>query len=158
GLERGAVLPHDRDFAGAGERNDRDVIGLLDRVIDLRRRAAGEFHLARDEAHPRRHRRGAARAYARPFHAATPPTVIAGHSASRTRVNALMTPASHPLGLKYFLLMDAGVNGVPADFIGGVPRPGHDGMDGSMLVDLIPPAPSARRCAAGGAGRWWRRR
>src|SRR5262245_56538549 len=67
-LERGAVLPHDRNFAGARERNDRDVIGLLHRVIDLRRRAAREFHLARDEAHPRRHRRGAARAYARPFH------------------------------------------------------------------------------------------
>src|SRR5262249_13867657 len=69
-LERGAVLPHYRNFAGAGERDDRDVIGLLHRVIDLRRRAAREFHLTRDEAHPRRHPRGAARAYARPFHGA----------------------------------------------------------------------------------------
>src|SRR5215472_1750571 len=71
-FERGAVLPHDRDFSAARERDDRDVIGLLDSVIGLRRRAARKLHLARDDAHPRRHRRGAARAYARPFHGDDP--------------------------------------------------------------------------------------
>src|SRR5262249_42067828 len=80
-FERRAVLPHDRNFPAWGERDDRDVIGLLDRVIGLRRRAARKLHLARDDAHPRRHRRGAARAYARPFHGASamgadPSTVI----------------------------------------------------------------------------------
>ena len=35
GFERGPVLPHDRNLAAAGERDDRDVIGLLDGVIDL---------------------------------------------------------------------------------------------------------------------------
>src|SRR5262249_41782129 len=30
-FERRAVLPHDRDFPAGGERDDRDVIGLLDR-------------------------------------------------------------------------------------------------------------------------------
>src|SRR5262249_9988876 len=67
-FERRAVLPHDRDFPTGGERDDRDVIGLLDRVIGLRRRPTRKLHLARDDAHPGRHRRGAARAYARPFH------------------------------------------------------------------------------------------
>src|SRR5205823_13093492 len=55
-------------LARGAERNDRDVVGPLDRGMDFRRRAAGEFHLAPDEAHPRRRRRGATRAYARPFH------------------------------------------------------------------------------------------
>src|SRR4029450_7912348 len=77
---RRAVLPHDRNFPAWGERDDRDVIGLLDRVIGLRRRAARKLHLARDDAHPRRHRRGAARAYARPFH---------GHDPKRSKVTTL---------------------------------------------------------------------
>ena len=40
GLERGPVLPHERNFSALGESNDRDVIGLLDRVINLRFLAA----------------------------------------------------------------------------------------------------------------------
>ena len=37
GFDRRPVLPHDRHLAAARERDDRDVIGLLDRVVDLRR-------------------------------------------------------------------------------------------------------------------------
>src|SRR5262249_52877870 len=104
---------------------DRDVIGLLDRVIGLRRGAAGKLHLARDDAYPRRHRRGAARAYARPFHVipavgADPSTVIAG-----------LDPAIHPLRLKCFFSMDARV------------RPGHGGRDASITVGFISASPSA---------------
>ena len=40
GLERRPVLPHERNFFVRGESNDRDVIGLLDRVINLRFLAA----------------------------------------------------------------------------------------------------------------------
>jgi hypothetical protein len=43
------------------------------------------------------------------------PSVIAGHSASKTRVNALMTPAIHPFRKK----MDAR------------DKPGHDGVKGT---------------------------
>src|SRR5262249_35916130 len=78
GLERRPVLPHDRNFSGAGERDDRDVIGLLDRVVDLRRLPTRKFHLPRNEAHPRRHRRGAARTDARPFHASSFSATLVG--------------------------------------------------------------------------------
>ncbi len=67
-FERRAVLPHDRDLAAASERDDRDIVGLLDRVVGLRRLAARKLDLARDDAHPRRNLGGAARAYSRPFH------------------------------------------------------------------------------------------
>jgi hypothetical protein len=57
----------------------------------------------------------------------SPAPVIAGHSASKTRINALMTQAIHRFRKK----IDARDNGVPADFVGGVPRPGHDGVKGT---------------------------
>src|SRR5262249_37751521 len=71
-FQRRPVLPHDRYLSGAGERDDPHVIGLLDRMKDLARPAAGKFNLARDDADPRRDRGGAARAYARPFHGCDP--------------------------------------------------------------------------------------
>src|SRR5262249_16032538 len=122
-FERRAVLPHDRDFPAWGERDDRDVIGLLDRVIGLRRGAARKLHLARDDAHPRRHRRGASRAYARPVH------VIAGISADPSTDIGGLDPAIHLLRSKDVCSMDARV------------KPGYDGMDGPMIVGVISAAP-----------------
>src|SRR5262249_59411078 len=44
-FERRAVLAHDGNLPAGGERDDRDVIGLLDPLIALRPGAAGKLHL-----------------------------------------------------------------------------------------------------------------
>jgi hypothetical protein len=54
-------------------------------------------------------------------------SVIAGHSASKTRVNALMARQSILFARRWI----PETTGVPADFVGGVPRPGHDGVKGT---------------------------
>src|ERR1700730_6520425 len=60
-FKRRPVLAHDRNLSAARERDDCDIVGLLDGVIGLRLRAALKLDLARDDAHPRRHAGGAAR-------------------------------------------------------------------------------------------------
>src|SRR5262245_10693877 len=67
-FDRRTVLPNDGNSSAARQRDDRYIIGLHDRVKGLRRSVARKLDLARDDAHPRRDLRRAARADARPFH------------------------------------------------------------------------------------------
>jgi hypothetical protein len=66
-LHRRTILPHQWEAPAGRACDDRDVIGLFDRVIKLRRRAARELDLALDDAHPRRDFGGPALADSRPF-------------------------------------------------------------------------------------------
>jgi hypothetical protein len=54
-------------------------------------------------------------------------SVIAGHKRVKDARKRAYDPAIHHFRKK----MDARDNGVPADFVGGVPRPGHDGVKGT---------------------------
>ncbi len=65
-LGRRPVLPYNRDAPIGQDREDRNVIGLLDRVIDVRGTPGREFDLACDDAHPRRYLGDPARADLRP--------------------------------------------------------------------------------------------
>src|SRR5262249_44879856 len=63
------------------------------------------------------------------------------HSQRRrfSTVIAGLEPAIHHLRKT----MDARVNGVPADFVGGVPRPAHDGVC-SLAIDITSAASTPR--------------
>src|SRR3989442_1753880 len=47
-FQRRPILPHDRNFPAPGERDNGDIVGLLDGVIELHGTAAGKFHFACD--------------------------------------------------------------------------------------------------------------
>src|SRR5262249_60874107 len=116
-LRRGGLFP------AGGRGDDGDVSGLRAGLIGPRPRPAKNPPPARDDPPPRRPRGGGARAYARLFHVipaigADPSTVIAG-----------LDPAIHLLRSKDVCSMDARV------------KPGHDGMDGPMIVGVISAAP-----------------